>query len=108
MPPRIILHADMDCFYAAVEIHDHPGLAGKPVVVGADPKGGIEPGGSLHLLIRSQGLWHPIRDAHIAGIPALPGRRLHPPRYCPIRSGIGRDHGDSPVVRVPVPAGEYR
>ena len=41
MPPRIILHADMDCFYAAVEIHDHPGLAGKPVVVGADPKGGI-------------------------------------------------------------------
>jgi DNA polymerase IV (DinB-like DNA polymerase) len=41
MPPRIILHADMDCFYAAVEMHDHPGLAGKPVVVGADPKGGI-------------------------------------------------------------------
>ena len=38
--PRIILHADMDCFYAAVEMHDHPQYAALPVVVGADPKGG--------------------------------------------------------------------
>lgn len=37
---RIILHADMDCFYAAVEMHDHPQYAGKPVIVGADPLGG--------------------------------------------------------------------
>ncbi len=38
--PRIILHADMDCFYAAVEMHDHPQYAALPVVVGADPQGG--------------------------------------------------------------------
>jgi nucleotidyltransferase/DNA polymerase involved in DNA repair len=30
----------MDAFYASVEQLDHPGYRGKPVVVGADPKGG--------------------------------------------------------------------
>ena len=38
--PRIILHLDMDSFFASVEAREHPEYQGRPLVVGADPKGG--------------------------------------------------------------------
>ncbi len=39
-PPiaRKIIHIDMDCFYAAIEMRDFPELANKPVAVGGDTK----------------------------------------------------------------------
>ncbi|MFX1366257.1 MAG: DNA polymerase IV [Promethearchaeota archaeon] len=37
---RIILHCDLDCFFAAVEMRDNPQLKEKPVIIGADPKEG--------------------------------------------------------------------
>jgi DNA polymerase IV (DinB-like DNA polymerase) len=40
MKARIILHVDMDYFFAQIEERENPQFKGGPVVVGADPKGG--------------------------------------------------------------------
>ena len=39
--PRVIVHADMDAFYAAVEQLDDPSLRGKPLLIGPDSPRGV-------------------------------------------------------------------
>lgn len=38
MSDRKIIHIDMDCFYAAIEMRENPQLANKPVAVGGTPQ----------------------------------------------------------------------
>lgn len=37
----VILHVDMDAFFAAIEERDNPRFRGLPIVVGASPRGGL-------------------------------------------------------------------
>ena len=34
---RVIIHVDMDAFFASVEIRDNPKLKNRPVIIGAKP-----------------------------------------------------------------------
>ena len=81
--PMTILHVDMDAFYASVEQRDHPGLRGKPVIVGGVKGRGVVCAASYEARkfgvhsampiatarrLCPQGLFVPIRMHHYAEI----------------------------------------
>jgi DNA polymerase IV len=65
---RVIAHADMDAFYAAVEVLDNPALRGKPVIVGGSSARGVVTSASY--------------EAHKFGVhSAMPTAQAH--KLCP-------------------------
>ncbi len=99
-PWRVVFHVDMDAFYVSVERRENPDLLEKPVIVGADPKGGKGRGVVMACSYEARALG--IRS----GMPiSLAWRRLPdavylPPNYDLYGSvsesviGVLRDHAD--------------
>ncbi len=99
-PWRVIFHVDMDAFYVSVERRRDPGLVGKAVIVGADPKAGK--GRGVVMACSYEARAHGVRS----GMPIsmawrkLPGAVYLPPDYDLYGStsesvmGVLRDHAD--------------
>lgn len=96
--PRIVAHADMDAFYAAIEQLDDPGLRGKPILVGHPSARGVVLTASYEARPYGVGSAMPMALARRK----CPGALIVPPRfdrYQEISAAIMRVFGDfSPEV----------
>lgn len=87
---RKIIHIDMDCFYAAVEIRDNPKIRNKPVAVGGTP----EERGVLttcNYIARKYGLHSAMATAHALRLcPNLILLPVNMEKYCAVSESILR------------------
>ena len=105
---RSILHVDMDAFYASIEQLDHPEYKGKPVIVGADPKGGQGRGvvAACSYEARKFGVRSALADQ--PRLEAMPARRLCPAADEAVRGDVGTDHGGLSAVHGPGGTAQHR
>jgi DNA polymerase-4 len=75
--PRVIVHADMDAFYAAVEQLDDPRLRGRPLLVGSDSARGVVLTASYEARSSGAGSAMPMRQARRL----CPDALVVPPRF---------------------------
>lgn len=99
--PRIIVHLDMDAFFAAIEERDTPAFRGVPLVVGADPLGGKGRGvvSTSNYLARAYGIhsatpistaWRLSEAARHAGKPPVTFISVDMPKYVRVSEEVMR------------------
>ena len=91
---RVVLHVDMDCFYASCERLKEPALAGEPVVVGM----GYEPGDTIGAVATAS---YEAREFGVESAQPISGALERLPRVADADS----DDSDAPD---PAEAGHYR
>src|SRR5680860_1877677 len=86
--PRIVAHADMDAFYAAVEQLDDPTLRGRPLLVGSASARGVVLTASYEARPFGVGSAMPMAKARrlcpdaLIVPPRFEGTKKSPPRSC--------------------------
>lgn len=99
--PRIIVHLDMDAFFAAIEERDTPAFRGVPLVVGADPLSGKGRGvvSTSNYLARAYGIhsatpistaWRLSEAARHAGKPPVTFISVDMPKYVRVSEEVMR------------------